>query len=178
MKIWHLGTRANEYENLGWDSSISLKEKKTFDGRRKSDGWKPIRVKRLYDREFGNTLSLTPNLPVFDKEAVNILGNLINEFGEILPLSFVDGEFYAINVIEVLDCINYDEAEFDMYEDGSRIMCFNKYAFNESAVKGKHIFKIIDEPRRSPFVSDEFKERVLASGLTGFKFSLVWDSEA
>lgn len=39
------------------------------------------------------------------------------------------------------------------------------------------IFKLIDEPRRSPFVSEKFKKAVEDNNLTGFKFELVWDSE-
>ncbi len=56
-------------------------------------------------------------------------------------------------------------------------MLFTKYHFIESVVKGKHIFKIIDEPARRPFVSDEFKKRVEENNLIGFKFELVWQSE-
>ena len=44
-------------------------------------------------------------------------------------------------------------------------------------LKKHNIFKIVDEPRRGPFVSEEFKEAVEKNKLTGFKFELVWDSE-
>ena len=40
------------------------------------------------------------------------------------------------------------------------------------------IFKIPDERTRKPFVSDRFKKTVEDNGLQGFKFELVWDSEA
>lgn len=40
-----------------------------------------------------------------------------------------------------------------------------------------HIFKTKDETIGRPFVSDAFRQRVLESDLTGFKFELVWDSE-
>lgn len=178
MKIWHLKTKANDFENLGWDDSVSIDEIRSYDGRSKKENWKPVRVKRLYDRNYSNTPSLSSHVPVFDKVAVNTMKSLISKSVEILPLLCEDGEFFAINVINVIDCIDYDNSSYEMYDHGKRIMCFNKYAFIEEKVKGKHIFKIIDEPRRSPFVSDEFKKLVEESNLTGFKFVLVWDSEA
>ena len=57
-------------------------------------------------------------------------------------------------------------------------MLFQKYAFkSEEELRGHHIFKIIDEPTRRAFVSDEFKKCVEDNKLTGFIFKLVWDSE-
>lgn len=116
-------------------------------------------------------------LDEFDKMALEAVNDLIKDSVEILPLLCADGEFYAINVIKVLDCIDYDKAKFERFSDGKRIMMFIKYAFIESKVRGKHIFKIIDETKRNPFVSDEFRQRVIDSNLKGFKFELAWDSE-
>ena len=55
---------------------------------------------------------------------------------------------------------------------------FDKYSFIERKVSGINIFKIIDQPWSYIFLSDKFKETVEKSELTGFKFELVWDSEA
>ena len=87
-----------------------------------------------------------------------------------------EGEFYAINVVEVLNGIDYDKAQFKTFRDGKRIMRFERYEFVKSEVDKKHIFKIVDEPLRKPFVSDELRQRVIDSKLKGFKFELVWDS--
>lgn len=57
-------------------------------------------------------------------------------------------------------------------------MVFEKYAFlNNGLLDGVNIFKIVDEPRRWPFVSDIFKKTVEKNNLTGFKFKLVRDSD-
>ena len=56
---------------------------------------------------------------------------------------------------------------------------FDKYCFRMcDELLENNIFKLIDEPRRAPFVSDRFKECVEENNLTGFEFELVWDSEA
>jgi hypothetical protein len=56
-------------------------------------------------------------------------------------------------------------------------MRFIKYSFREQLLKDKHIFKIVDEPRRRPFVSEVFRQKVIDEGIEGFYFKLVWDSE-
>ena len=127
----------------------------------------------------GLKLSNAPgfSIPVFDKKALDILLPMVENEIEVLPLLCEEREFFAINVIKVLDCVDYDKSKYRTFRDGKRIMAFEKYTFKLDDIKGSNIFKIIDEPRRKPFVSDEFRDKVLETGLTGFKFKLVWDSE-
>ncbi len=79
------------------------------------------------------------------------------------------GVFNSINSAKS----DYDKDQFETFSHGQHIMMFIKYAFIESKVKGKHIFKIVDEPKRRPFVSDELRQRVIDSNLKGFKFELA-----
>ena len=85
--------------------------------------------------------------------------------------------YYAINVVQVIDCIDYKKAECIRFKSSNRVMDFTKYAFKPEMVKGKHIFKIPEHPRAYVLVSDEFRNRVLNSGLEGFHFEELWDSE-
>ena len=178
MKVWILDCDVDSFENLiiSGDSCNNLL--KTFNGEEKNDGWTPISVRKMYgDREFSNTPGFAPHIPVFDNKAVSELSCMLKNEAEILPLHSEDGTFYAINVIDVLDCIDYKKSEYKTFRDGKRIMCFTKYSFIESIIKKHNIFKIKDEPLKRPFVSDEFKNIVQSSGLIGFKFELAWESE-
>ncbi|RCX13019.1 hypothetical protein DFR58_11976 [Anaerobacterium chartisolvens] len=177
MKIWLLDCDVDNYDNLTWKNDIDIDEVQTFDGRQKLMNWNPVQVKRMYDREFSNSPGLSSHIPIFDKKAVDTLKDLLIGNAEILQLDCEGWEFYAINVIKVLDCIDYDKSEYKTFRDGKRIMRFIKYAFDISKVKNEHLFKIVDEPLRRPFVSDEFRNRILENNLTGFKFELVWDSD-
>lgn len=177
MKIWLLDSDVDHYENLTWKNDIDIDEVQTFDGRPKFKNWNPIQVKRMYDREFSNSPGLSSHIPIFDQSAVDILKDLLIGNAEILPLDCEYGKYFAINVIKVLDCIDYEKAEFKMFRDGKRIMRFTKYAFDLLKVGNEHLFKIVDEPLRRPFVSDEFRNRILLNDLTGFKFELAWDSD-
>ena len=181
MKMWMLDFEVDEYDNLVTVHHMGLEEMRSYDGRRKKRGWQPLAVRRM-EPEKGLALSNAPgfasHIPVFDDKALEVLLPLIKNEVEVLPLAFSERNFYAINITTVLDCIDYDKSQYRTYSDGKRIMVFERYSFKEKLIKNKSIFKIIDEPLRNPFVSDEFRDLVISSGLTGFEFKLVWDSES
>jgi len=117
-------------------------------------------------------------IPVFSKKAIEILRPLIQNSVEELELRFQEAEYYGVNVIAVLNVIDYSRSKYRMYSDGKRIMAFQRYAFKScEELVDNNIFKIVDEPRGRAFVSDKFKQTVEENNLLGFKFKLVWDSE-
>ena len=181
MKIWELGRDLENYESLAWgedEFDIDLDFIRSFNGTPKEKEWIPIQLLRMDgEGEFSNTPGLSAHIPVFDVEAVDTLKEYLNGNAEVLPIFCEDKEFYIINVTNVVDCIDYGASEYKTFRDGVKIMRFIKYAFIAKEIENIHIFKIKDQPLGRPFVSDEVRNKVLASKLTGFKFELVWDSE-
>lgn len=177
MKIWILDCDVDNYENLTWKKELDIDFIQSFNGTEKIKNWNPVTVKRMYDREFSNTPGLSSHIPVFDEKAISVLSDLLIKDAEILPLDCEDANFYAINVIKVLDCIDYEKSAYKTFRDGKRIMRFTKYAFKEKEVAGVNLFKIQEEPLKRPFVTEEFRKRVIDNNLKGFKFELAWDSE-
>ena len=92
-------------------------------------------------------------------------------------VDFNEKEYFGINVITVLDAIDYEKSIYKTYRDGKRIMAFEKYVFLPTVIEDVSMFKILDEKTRYAFVSDEFKQTVEKNNLLGFKFKLVWVSE-
>lgn len=177
MKIWILDCDVDNYENLTMKEEFDIDYIQSFDGTKKIKNWNPLKVKRMYDREFSNTPGFSPHIPIFDKKSVSVLNDLLTDNAEILPLDCDEGEFYAINVINVIDCIDYEKSKYKTFRDGKRIMRFTKYVFDEVKIDGLNIFKIKDEPLKRPFVSENFKNKIIDNNLVGFKFELAWDSE-
>lgn len=179
MKIWQLNFDVDNYDNLIPDKEFSADEILSFNGTSKEKSWIPLKVKRM-EPEKGLELGDAPGfiIPVFSEKALDILRPIIINSTEVLDLILEEGKYYGINVIAVLNVIDYSKSEYRMYSDGQRIMAFRKYAFikKEELIK-HHIFKIVDEPTRRAFVSDKFKSIVEDSSLTGFIFKQVWDSE-
>lgn len=176
MKIWHLQSDVNNYDNLipikkeDWDKLL-------FVGKSLSDNWTPVPVIINEEIKPSDSPGLDTSAPIFSEKAVEILKDLMDGSVEILPLRSRNGKYFAINVLDVVDCVDYSNSKFRTFKNSNKIMFFEKYSFIPECIKGKNIFKIVDEPTKTAFVSDEFKEKVFSSGLTGFKFILVWDSE-
>lgn len=179
MRIWQLYFDVDKYENLVPVIKFSADEIQSFDGRRKKDVWTPVQVKRMEPEkklELGDAPGFT--IPVFSRRALEILYPIIKDSVEVLELKFPEEEFYGINIISVLDVIDYSKSQYRTFSDGKKIMAFQKYVFKMCReLEINNIFKIVDEKRRRAFVSDRFKNAVEENNLKGFKFKLVWDSE-
>lgn len=174
MKIWHFGADADNFNNLVPVDENDWK-KFEFNGTRIKSSWKKIEVRTIEEIQFSDFPSLIPGVPVFSKKALECLGDLICESVEVLPLLHEKEELFAINVIKVLDCVDYDQSEYKRFATSGRIMRFTKYGFCKDKVINTPIFKISDEPSKRPFVSDTFRSCVLEYGLKGFEFKEVWN---
>lgn len=51
-------------------------------------------------------------IPVFSKRALECLESLISKYVEILPLDFNKKEYLVINLITVLDAIDYEKSSY------------------------------------------------------------------
>ena len=176
MKFFELCFDLDNYENLQLSKEASVEYYQMFDGRKLRESWLNPEVKRMEPEE-GKKLGDAPgfNIPVFNKRAIDVLLPLIEDDIEILPLEFEGGELYGINVITVLDAVDYNLSEYVTFRDGKRIMAFRKYAFKKDVIYGKNIFKIIDERLRYAFVSEKFYDLVKEHELEGFKMEYVCD---
>lgn len=180
MNIWKLGFEVDLYDNLIARPEMGVDEFQSFDGRSKKNQWTSKVLTRMEPEKnllLSNVPGFFPHIPVFDKKAVDILNKYLKHTAEILPVYSKDGEFYIINIINVLDCIDYKKSKYRMFPNSDRIMIFQSYAFIEERLRGTDIFKIKDEPRKSAFVTDNFKNCVLENELSGFKFQLVWSGD-
>lgn len=180
MRIWKLDFELDKYDNLTFKEKLSIEEIQSFDGRPKKKYWKNKEVVRLEPEKelaFSDAPGLLAHLPVFSEKAIGVLNKFLENTCEVLPLENSEDNFYAINIMTVLECIDYEKSEYKLFKDGKRIMRFKKYSFIKNEIQDQHIFKIKDEPLGNPFVSDEFRDMVMSSKLSGFVFKLVWDSE-
>lgn len=178
MKLWKLWAEGDAFDNLVPVVPLTFDDYNSFDGSPRADIWKPLPVRRM-EPEKELPLSDFPGfaLPVFSKKAWDCLEPIIGGQVEVLPLVFEEGPYFAINVINVLNAIDYEKSVYQTFTSSLRIMMFTKYVFVKEKVKNHSIFLLSDERRRRPFVSDAFVTMVKSNNLTGFRFELVWDSE-
>ncbi len=123
----------------------------------------------------GDTAHLAAGVAVFSEKAILALGDLLRPHGQVLPLKCKEGKFYAFNVTRVLDGLDLEKSSIERFPSSGRVMQVYRYVFKTDVIGGYPIFKIKYGPnsdllRGELFVSDEFVDRVKATGLTGFRF--------
>lgn len=182
MKIWILRLDVNKYPWISFEErSNLLKKTEIFNGNRLSDGWQPVKLKKVSTGAAGANALGGDIPPLIDKKVIAAIQDLLSDAVEILPVEYIGDDypcdnFYILNVIERLNCFDYEKSVFKRFESG-RIMMVVKHSFLKEAVAGKHIFLAKDGGSSKVFISDEFKTRLEEHGLKGFRFELAWDSE-
>lgn len=157
-------------------------------GTRQLETWEPLRV--WYDpTEFEEGLGMA-NFPswsaatvVCDVKAKEIVRELIEDHVELLPLAYypsfeekaIHSNYYAINVLQILDCLDFERSEFTRFKSTGGIRSIVKYEFRANCIGGIPIFKLPILNSIRTFVTDEFKQLVEDNNLTGLKFRKVWE---
>lgn len=178
MKIWKLQFKLNEYAMLIPTNGIDVDYVQLFDGRSHKSDWKNFEVRRVddcLDMPLGDAPGFF--LPVLSARAKKALGSILDKDVEFLEVKCDNNIFWCVNVINVIDAVDYNKSIYTTFSNSDKILAFKKYCFYEEKLRNCNIFKIPDECKRSPFVSERFKKTVEEFGLEGFDLQLVWDSE-
>ncbi|RKM59591.1 hypothetical protein D6856_10270 [Butyrivibrio sp. XB500-5] len=177
MKIYRLDFDVNNYKGIQLCEEADFDYYHMFDGTSLKDNWTTRKVE-FYEEDEELKEGDAPgfNIPVFNKRALEVLFPLIKDEVELLELQLGDEILYGINVLKIIDAVNYDLSEYRTFRDGKRIMAFKKYVFRNEMIIGTNIFKIVDLPRGDVFVSEDFYNYVINNNLEGFKMELVYES--
>jgi hypothetical protein len=111
--------------------------------------------------------------PAFSSRAVDALGEMLTENGELLPLETDVGEYYAFNCMTKIDALDVDRSRLDRKQVDEVAGMIDYFVFHKDKLDGASIFRIPELPNPH-FVTDRFKERVETAHLNGFEFSIVW----
>jgi hypothetical protein len=137
--------------------------------------WAPVTVVRADrlpgdgERPLADLAPVGLPVPVFSLRAAEALGDLLAPHGELLPLAGLP--YAAFNVTTVLDAL--DEQRSKLIRHAGRVMQVSRFELRPERL-GAPIFRLATIPRSDPFVTEAFRERVLAAGLTGVTTKPVW----
>lgn len=173
MLIYKLTFDADNYKNMHFsDKRIADEYLQKFDGTSIKENWSIPSIESFDDKlPLGDVSCFS--IPIFNKKTLDILFPLIKDNIEVLPMQYANETLYGINVLTMLDAIDYENSDYLTFSDKKRIMMFKRYSFKPEIVLDCNIFKIVDEPRRNAFVSEEFYNVVKKNELKGFKFELL-----
>jgi hypothetical protein len=177
MKIFGLYTDMDKFKYLGVKPYETTEEEiELYDSislTRVKDVWNPITLKLYGKGKRGDCPYLIGHLPVFSEKIIGFLDYLIHDSVEYLPINCPGNvKYYIVNVLKVVDCIDYDKAKIERYYNGE-IRRFEKFAFKKELLQGIHIFKTPELAYTLVFVSEEFVNKANEFGLLGFDFEEV-----
>jgi len=168
MKIYFFSPDPDNYASIEFvDEKI---EDKFLQGKSIRNEWTPPSV-YIYDSSgpLGDFPALSDNIPVFSKKAWESLSPFLFDSVEALPLIITNLEYYAINVLEMTDCIDHNKSEFRRYENGA-IASVNHFCIKTQLLKNKNLFIFPETKYLDTYVSEAFINCVKTNSLKGSIF--------
>ncbi len=185
MKIYRLRTDVNKFQSffLEKEDALSLDEL-SFNGSHRLETWNDPGFYVMHPKLIkGNFLGFgdASGALTVDTKALQVLEDLFEMSGELLPFTYKGAAFQVVNVTNVIDVLDEERTQW-FYEKGSSPV--ERYVFHENRLTETPLFKIPQENSLDIFAvegikdpEDEFKGRVEQSGLTGLTFEEVWSRD-
>jgi hypothetical protein len=149
----------------------------SFSGESLSDIWIAIEVETLYKRKYNDFPKYGIGKPVVSEKVKNIIFPFISGEAEFLPLLHEGKKLYMLNVIHVLDCVDWENSKVTRLPHGY-IASLDKLVFDlDKLPEGTHLFKFKEKASTKVYATEAFKKLVDQNNLKGMDFSLVFDSE-
>jgi hypothetical protein len=165
-----------DYECLNAVNRDDYEVLASLDGTPRKTTWKPIVVRCVRaDKRQKQLVSDFPWLGgvlFFRERAVEVLKDMLEKNGELLPIITEDGvNLYVHNTFVLQNALDEDKSTITRFAD-NQLMWIKKEVFHEDAIREVDMFRL---PSRSSatYVSDRFVELVTKHNLKGLEFNPV-----
>ncbi len=176
MSVFELRPDLERYTLLGMVDPEDTRVGQLFDGRALASQWRPYEVSPIVegdDVEEVGDFTKVGIIPVFSQDAVTLLGDMLRQNGELLPLVSREKAYLAYNVTTFVDALDVKRTQAEWLTP-DRLLAVDRYVFIPGKLAGQVVFKIPQLRRGPVFVTGEFVERVLLTTLRGFEPRLIW----
>jgi len=113
-------------------------------------------------------------LPAFSQRACDVLRDMLEPNGELLPIrSPVGIPFYFYNITTVVDALDVKTSDCFWYNEPILTGGIDYFSFRPERLGGLSIFRIYEHPVAT-LVTSEFVRRVRDAGLNGFNLRKIW----
>src|SRR5262249_44155933 len=111
MKIYRVVADVNHYQGFNLDypdgHPFWITNKWMFDGTDRKSAWSPPSVVILHPKlKRGQFFGFGPGVVALDGHATDVLRDLLEMSGELLPFSYKGEQFTALNVTECVDALD------------------------------------------------------------------------
>lgn len=122
---------------------------------------------------------LGSNTLILRDAAIDTVGPLLSEFGQLLPLLCADARLVFFAADPLPGAIDIERSEIVRFKDGSGIMDIKRAVFNDEVVSGRGAFKLPEMPRGDVYLTEKLVSAIRATGHdSGTEFKLMYDSDA
>ena len=130
----------------------------------------PSKYKDEIDKPIGDVFSVEISSFILNEKSYKVLYPYLKNHSQIFKIKSDNKIFYVVNVIDIIDCLNYDESELKYFSSSGRVMDVEKYVFKTEKLRNTTIFKLPEFPKSISYVTEEFKKAVEENNIKGFKF--------
>lgn len=151
------------------------------------DLWNPFYVTLIKDKPKWPTVDtpgLFPGFFVIRQRIVDLIGDVLIKYGELLPLHSSDDSFFIYNVNNIIyDALDIKNSSifFTRYPGCSAMTSVDIFKFHEDSIGESSIFRIpqfyIDKAYPDIYVTEDFKNLVRRKKIVGWQFEMIWDSQ-
>lgn len=184
MKIWKIESALGEYESfqlVNKDREF-LREfkKRILCGKNQKEELVNLEVEVVEGTQRSDSPKFwsASGTLIFSKRAKECVEEFLGNCVEFIPIKYKDSFFYLVNILEVIDAINYEKVILRKLDTGL-VVGIEEYSFIADKVQRTPMFKVLLNGRiysTEIYVSDKLKKKIEADNLIGFKFIEVWDS--
>jgi hypothetical protein len=171
------------FEGFGlknWEKDHHLLEFWPADWRPNYQTWQPKSLKAIWPtpevagnvRKFNDFPSCSP--PAFSQRAVDMLRDMLEANGELLPVRHRIGTYYYFNCNRMTNCVDLTRSSVMKLSDGGVVSSIDNLVFiDELLTDDLTIFKVRTQ-LMEVFCTQRFVDRVENGGLQGFLFIPIW----
>jgi hypothetical protein len=152
-----------------------------FDGHPIASSWEPLEMKRLRVSEQGQHLTAGDfyacsggDMLVFNEKARSGVGQELERFGELLPLSCEGQRFWTLNVTSFVDALDVEQSHVVRASDTGGVLMIRRPVFKAAALDGAGLFKVPQMPRGAIYATQAFAEKLRRTDLVGLELVQVW----
>lgn len=133
--------------------------------------WTPQKVEGSV-RPFNDYPCINLIVPCFSRNAVDVLRDLLEPNGELLPVVSTDGEYFAYNVLTVRNVLLIEESKIRWNEKPDHASRIERFVCDPALVEPLSIFLL--PMINNIMVTERFVSRVREAGLRGMNFIDLW----
>ena len=123
-------------------------------------------------RKFNDYPCINLIYPAFSQRAVDMLRDILEPNGELLPVRHKIGTYYFYNCTRLVNCVDLAKSKTIKLKDGV-VTSIDQLVFIDEMLEDLTVFKVRTQVFQL-FCTQRFVDRVDAAGLKGFLFVPIW----